>query len=966
MSAMTAALPFGTVTFLFTDIEGSTQLWERYPTKARAALTRHDSIIEEITARHGGTVVRPRGEGDSRFAVFPRATDAVSASADIQRALYEEAWPSPISLRVRMALHTGEADLREGDYYGSDVNRCARLRAVAYGGQTLVSAATQILVRDSLSSGITLRDLGEHRLKDLQRPERVFQVIAPGIPADFPPLRSLGNIPNNLPIQLTSFVGREHEMEEVNSLLVPTGEQSGRATRLVTLTGAGGTGKTRLSLQVAADLLHAYPDGVWFVELAPVVDPSLVPQAVASALGVREAADSLLVESITAYLRPKSALLIFDNCEHLVDACADLVEMLLRLCPRLSVLATSREPLGIAGELPYRVPSLSLPESHQLPDVATLSQYEAVRLFLERARTAQGVQKFALTEQNAGAIAEICRRLDGIPLAIELAAARARVLSVEQIAARLGDQFRLLTGGSRTAMPRQQTLRAAIDWSYNLLSPEECTLLRRLSVFTGGWSLEAAEGVCAGDGIEEFDVLDLLTRLSDKSLVVVEQAPLGGGEVRYRMVETIRQYAADKLLDAGETAQARDRHLEFFLKMAEELGLQTAGPAGRTGLDRLRTDYDNLRAALEWSLGKGEERGGKRESEHAVRLASALSGFWAFRGDLNEGRRWLERAIALFGAADTADTAGSSSGSEATEEDKAWLALRAKVLQGAGTLAWRQADPELAQVWLEESVAIERKLEDTEDLAQSIHILGHALLDQLDFEGARSLFEESLSLFRRVGNKLIAPSLVGDLGVVAYSLGDYPAARSFLERSLAEYRELQASDLIAQQSIRLGDLARSEGDYEQALALYEECLERTRKAGSRLLIAASLHRLGQMARHQGDLSRASSLIKEGLTLHQEEGSKLGIAECLAALAGVASEESNVDRAAVLFGATDALLERIKVPLTPADREQYDSDLAAAKALLEEKAWEGAWVKGRGISIEQAVEYALAQTTMEVT
>ena len=959
-----AALPTGTVTFLFTDIEGSTQLWERYPGQARAALARHDQIIEEIVARHDGMVVRPRGEGDSRFAVFPRATDAVKAAADIQRTLYAEEWPSPITLRVRMALHTGEADLREGDYYGTDVNRCARLRAVAYGGQTLVSAATQVLVGDGLPEGITLRDLGEHRLKDLQRPESVFQVVVSGLPADFPPLSSLGNKPNNLPVQLTSFVGREHEMEEVKSLLVPTGEQPerGTATRLLTLTGAGGTGKTRLSLQVAAELLDAFPDGVWLVELAPVSDGQLVAQAVASVVSVREVADSPLVDSIIEHLRTKMALLIFDNCEHLVQECARLVESLLRMCPRLSVLATSREPLGIAGELPYRVPSLSLPDTDMsvagVPDLFSISQYEAVKLFVERARTAQGTQgtqSFALTEQNAVAIAEICRSLDGIPLAIELAAARARVLSVDQIAARLGDQFRLLTGGNRTAIPRQQTLRAAIDWSYNLLSHEECALLRRLSIFTGGWGLEAAEGVCAGDGIEEFDVLDLLTRLSDKSLVVVEQASVRGDEARYRMLEMIRRYAADKLTDEGEAEQTRDRHLDFFLKMAEELGLQSASPAGRTGLDRLRTDYDNLRAALEWSLGKGEERGGKREIERAARLASALSSFWAWRGDLNEGRRWFERVIALLSSD---DAAGATSGSEATEEDRSWLALRAKVLQDAGTLAWRQTDPEVAQVWLEESVAIQRKLGDlgrVADLANSIHILGHTLLDQLDFDGARSLFEESLSLFRRIGNTLNAPSLVGDLGVVAYSVGDYPAARSFLEQALAEYREVQEPELRAQQVIRLGDLARSEGDYERALVLYEECLQEARKVGSPSLIALALHRLGQMARRQSDLPRAYSLIKESLKFHREEGTKLGIAECLAALAGIAASEGHAARAARLFGATDALLERIKVPLTPADRAEYDRDLAAARSQLDERAWERVYSEGRATSIEEAVE-----------
>lgn len=512
-------LPTGTITFLFTDVEGSTKLWEQYPDTMRPVLTRHDALVEDWVERYDGTVVRPRGEGDSRFAVFVRATDAVVAACAIQQALFSEPWPTSISLRVRVALHTGEADLRDGDYYGSAVNRCARLRSIGHGGQTLLSQVTYELVRDALPEAVRLSALGSHRLKDLQRPEQVFQLLHPALPDNFPPLKSLDALPNNLPMQLTSFIGRQREMAEVKQLLTNS--------RLLTLTGAGGCGKTRLGLQVSADLLEEYVDGVWLAELAALTDPMLVPQAVASVLSAREEPGRQQIETLTDFLKLKSLLLVLDNCEHLVAACAQLATALLRFCPNLWILATSREALGIAGETIWRIPPLSLPSAQMAP-LERLIQYEAVRLFIERATAV--LPAFTVTNQNAPAVAQVCYRLDGIPLAIELAAARVKVLTVEQIYDRLDNQFRLLTGGSRTALPRQQTLRGAIDWSYNLLSEAEQALLCRLSVFAGGWTLEAAEAICAGENIDEIEVLDLLTYLADKSLVIVEQQ---SEEVRY-------------------------------------------------------------------------------------------------------------------------------------------------------------------------------------------------------------------------------------------------------------------------------------------------------------------------------------------------------------------------------------------------------------------------------------------------
>ncbi|HEY8744448.1 MAG TPA: adenylate/guanylate cyclase domain-containing protein, partial [Chloroflexota bacterium] len=601
-------LPTGTVTFLFTDVEGSTRLWEQQPEMMRQVLVRHDAIIEEAVAQHAGVIVRPRGEGDSRFAVFARPSDAVAAAVAIQQALHGETWPLPAPFRVRMALHTGEADLRDGDYYGSAVNRCARLRAITHGGQTLVSQATAHLIRDGLPLDAGLRDLGDQRLSDLSRPERVYQLLHPDLPAEFPPLRSLTALPHNLPLQLTSFIGRERELGELTRRL--------QTARLLTLTGSGGAGKTRLALQVAAELVPRYPDGVWLAELAPLADPALVRRTVAAAVGVREAPGQAILDTLLAALREKRLLLVLDNCEHVLDACARLADALLRGCPGVQLLAASREALGVAGEVSWRVPSLAVPSLEQRVAHEQVAEYDAVQLFVERAQAA--LPSFSITAQNAMALAQVCARLDGIPLALELAAARVKGLTVDQLADRLHDRFRLLTGGSRAALPRQQTLRAAIDWSYDLLDEAEQRLFRRLAVFAGGWTVEAAEAVCAGDGLAHEDVLDILLRLVDKSLALAE-------ERRYRLLETVRQYGRDRLAASGEAGAVYARHAAFYLALAEELEPQFMLGGPTIGRDGLVAEIDNQRAALNWYADSDDV-------EAVLRLAGALLWYWFFQG----------------------------------------------------------------------------------------------------------------------------------------------------------------------------------------------------------------------------------------------------------------------------------------------------------------------------------------------
>ena len=922
-------LPTGTVTFLLTDIEGSTHLWEQHPEAMPAALARHDALIAEVVQQHGGAVVKSRGEGDSFFAVFARAVDAVVAAGALQQVLHAESWPEGVVLRVRLAVHTGDAELREGDYYGAAVNRCARLRAIAFGGQILLSLATQELVRDHLPSGLALRDLGEHRLRDLVRPERVFQLDVPGVPTELRPLRSLEAFPTNLPVQLTSFIGRERELAEVKQLL--------EHHRLVTFTGAGGTGKSRLSLQVAADLLDAYPDGVWLVELAPLADSRLVPGAVAGVLGLREEAGRPLLSTLTDVLRTKALLLILDNCEHLISACAELAEALLRRSTQLRILASSREALGIAGEHPFRVPSLSLPDPRRLssatPDLATaLSQSEAVRLFIDRAVTIQ--PHFRVTNRNAPAVAQICHRLDGIPLAIELAAARVKVLPVEQIASRLDDRFRLLTGGSRTALPRQQTLRALIDWSYDLLSEAERTLLRRLSVFAGGWTLEAAEAVCTGDGVDEYDVLELLTRLVDKSLVLPEEHD---GEARYRLPETVRQYARDRLVEAGEAAALGERHLAYCLAFSERAEPELWGSDQFAWLERLEQEHDNLRAALQQSLVGSEDRRPEGTAEAALRLAGAVWLFWVWRGHFREGREWLEQALAT--------TRGAS------------VRARAKALLGAGWLAGEQSEYARATSLLEESLALSRAARDPWATAHALGGLGLVALNQGHYERATVLHTESLELCRTMGGQMQIAAALYWLGDGALYQGHDAQAQALYEESLALLRPLGATLRTSRVLFRLGRVVYRQGDPARAEALLEESLALNRNLRDQWGSAYALLSLGQVVHARGDTERAALLGRDALRLGRDLGERRIIAQSLELLAHVGHVRGDDRRAARLLGAAEALRDSIGAPVPPADRPEYDDALAAVRRELSETAFRMAWAQGRAMGLEEAMAEA---------
>ena len=695
-----------------------------------------------------------------------------------------------------------------------------------------------------------------------------------------PRSKSVSPTHHNLPAQITSFVGRERELADVRKLLA--------GTRLLTLIGGGGSGKTRLALQVTRDVLQDYTDGAWLVELASLSGPDLVPQAVASPLGVVEQPGRSLTESLLRYLKPRSLLLLVDNCEHLVSGCAVLLDTLLRGCPALRILATSREGLRIVGESTYLLPSLSLPDPDAPRAFESVLQSAAVRLFAERASLHR--PGFSVTRENAPAVAAVCRRLDGMPLAIELAAARVRSLTVEQIASRLDDTFRLLTGGSRAGPPRHQTLRATMDWSYDLLLDQERALWRRISTFAGGWTLEAAEAICPGTGVEAAGLLDLLTQLVDKSLVLVDEH---SGEARYRMLEVVREYGRDRLWDSGESVRVQDRHLDWYLKLAERADVELGGPGQEAWLDRLELERDNLRLALEWSHTKGDG------AEAEMRLAGALRWFWFVRGHWSEGRARLERAL--------------------TRRNEASENAVTRALLGAAMLARFQGDHQQARALSEDGLAVSRHLSDKESLAWFLISLGAVELHEGDYGKAASLFEQSLIPSRDLGDRWLMCTALANLGVVA----------------------------------------RIQGDLDRAAALFRESFALSKKAGDTWRMALALHGMGKVAFRRGDHIEAKKFYTESLVLSKQVRDRWIADDCLEGLASVACAQGQHGRAVRLLGTSDALREMLGYHPLASEQADHERCVATAQAALGERAYAAAWSEGRTVTLEQAIEDAVA-------
>ena len=780
---------------------------------------------------------------------------------------------------------------------------------------------------DSLGIPANQREIFVECARGLRTVDQLPLAREPGVPTATR-TRMPKSSHHNLPVQLTSFIGRKKEIIDVIHLL--------ERARLVTLIGSGGTGKTRLSIQVANELLDKYRHGVWIVELAPILDPLLIPRITALAIGLRGEPRHPVVDMLSDYLHEKKMLLLLDNCEHLIEACAEFSDLLLHACPHIRILATSREALGIAGETTYLVPSLKLPEMQNLPTVHALSQSEAVQLFIERAT--EKTQSFIMTDENASSIAQICYHLDGIPLAIELAAGKIRALSIQQIAQRLDDRFHLLTGGSRTELPRHQTLQAAVEWSYNLLSPKEQTLFRRLSVFVNGWTLEAAEEVCVGDGVEPYDILDLLTHLVNKSLVLVTERSQSG-ETRYHMLETIRQYAREKLFASGATEIVGGHHLEFFLRFAEEAEPKLHGSEQLTWFNHLEAEHDNFRAALDWAKASGS-------AQEGLRLASALRLFWYVRGYWSEGRKWLTEMLTQPGA---------------------WERTlpRAGALAMAASLATYQGDLAIGQALAMESIMLCRQLDEEGKyiLAFALGTLGWNLIGQ-DADSAHAALEESLAIARQIGYKYVIATSLNALGNILQQQGAHSAAQTMFEESVATSQDEGDRRYSAAPLASLGFVLYKQGDPISARSNLDQALMIAREMGDERHVVWALISLGDIEISEGHYKQAQSNYAESLAVGRKIGGKDGIAECLEALATLlVTKNYNLAEnrnAAKLFGAAETLRESFNIFRESSLRISYDRIVDILSERLGKTTFETAWAQGKAMTIEQAIDLALEE------
>jgi len=1079
-----AQLPRGTVTFLFTDVEGSTVAWIRNPSVMRAALVRHDELIDTIVTQRDGVLVRPRGEGDSRFAVFPRATDAVDAATDMQIALCREAWPTDAPLRVRIALHTGEADLRSGDYYGPAVNHCARLRAIAHGGQVLVSSVTANLVRESLVTGISLRDLGEHVLKDMEQPEHVWQLVHTDLPDEFPApasrdrerpgvelgkllrryrlatgrtqedladkaglsLRALSdlergvrsaphpdsirrlanalglqgddrvalmsaitepggaetpgahtenssrralstskprsfgsllrqrrlaaglsqdelaqrtglsrrgladlergarNYPHgdtvrriaealglspadtaeliasgqrtepspsigrySLPVEPVALIGRDHQISELQLIL--------KSARIVTLTGPGGIGKTRLALELARRLEADYDNGAVLVDLAPVSDPSGVVRAAADALGIQEESNRSLLDTVQEHLAIRQVLVMLDNCEHLLDASARLADWVVRHCAEVRVVATSREPMRFAAEVAWPVPPLRLEHAREL--------------FVERAHAAHAA--LHLTDDDQSVVSEICQELEGIPLAIELAAARVPTLALRQIRDRLSQRLRLLSGGGRLTSARHQTLRATIDWSYGLLLERERQLFDQLAVFSGGWDLTAAEQVCATDVLASSELLDLLTELVRKSLVIAE---LGAERTRYTLLETIREYASERLEAAGKRSETRRRHIAYYRALAEPGSLTRRGVRYAVDMQLLLREHNNLRAALSSALELGEMNEG-------LSLCYALGGFWLSQGLLDEGQRWfdtfLERA-----------------------DDLEW-GVQVDGLFTAGRIAEYSGVLERARTLHQRSLDLARQHDDVARSVRALYGLGDIALHHAEYAEAERYLEQGLALGRSGGATSALAEALASLATIAEARGDADLANKRLEESLHIQRALGDKWGIAFALNELGQRVRRRGDLERAQSIHEESHDLWRQSGSRMGERAALMNLALISLDRGQLTRATACARSTLGICREMmDASATTVRCVEIAARVLQAYGSSTVASSLLGAASAQRESLGAPVPRTEQPEYTILLEAARESLGEDDFRLARASGMQLAIDEAVDLAATE------
>lgn len=920
-----SALPTGTVTFLFTDIEGSTKLWEKFPEAMKSALAKHDAILKEAVESNRGQVVKTTGDGI--HAVFSTAIDAIHAAIQSQHQLNspildsqlpiannqshnespvrraEPVEASSLSLKSRMGLHTGEAELREGDYFGQTLNRAARIMSAGHGGQILISDVVAQVASEHLSDGVSLLDLGEHYLKGVVQAEKIYQIVAPNLQKDFPPLNSIPTATNNLPQQLTSFIGRERELKEACEKLA--------SAKLLTLIGPGGTGKTRLSIQIGAEGLANFKHGVWLIELAPISDPAYIIPAIATVFEIRAVQNIPLIQFVLDYLRAKEILLILDNCEHLVEASAGVANQLLHECSQLKIVASSREALGVDGETVYRVPSLK--------------DDEATRLFVERATKAE--PRFRLTDENASFVAQICSRLDGIPLAIELAAARVKLLTPEQIAARLDDRFKLLTGGVRTALPRQQTLRALIDWSYQLLNPTEQRALRGLSVFSGGWTFEAAESVVGAD-----EALEGLSGLVNKSLVIVEEQD---GKSRYGFLETIRQYAMEKLVEAGEAIETRDRHLDFMLGVMKFSPTRMFGMESLELLNEIEAEHENLRAALEWATANHPDK--------ALKLAYSAGGFWTIRDFNAEAHLWCSTIL------------------EKTETMTRLEEARCRLYSLLGWLYVTMGEHKKGRAATEQAIALSEKGSDVALTARAYTVLSLSCGFMGDFANAFAASEKAESIAREHDLTAELAFVCATRGQLEFlGRGDLPSAMKHTQEAAdlahkAGY--IWASTFV---DIGLGHMSALMGDMETARAAFGRSAETAKRLGNKRGVLSSQSDFAHILRQHGELDEALASYKDVLPKWKDLGHRAAVAHVMECTAFILVKKEEPERAANLLAAANALREAIDSEMTQIEKEEHAKELSGLRELLGEAEFKKEWDKGRKLTMDEAIELALGK------
>lgn len=947
-------IPTGKVTFLFSDVEGSTKLAQLYPDSLQSSMQRHNEIMIEAIESNNGLVFEI--VGDAFCAAFGDPDDAIRAALTAQENLNSESWKEAV-IKVRMGIHIGEAEWLAGKYSGYiTLARTQRIMSAAHGGQVIISGDIYSKVKDNF----TFRDLGERRLKDLRQTERLYQFTSSKLQTDFPPLNTLDVRPHNLPVQLTAFIGREKELTDIKDLL--------SKTHLLTLIGSGGTGKTRIALQTGAEMIDDFESGVWFVDLAPLLESELLPQTIAEAIGVKEDPKRDLTETLIDYLKDKEILIILDNCEHLIEACSKLSEKLLQSSPKLKIIATSREALRITGEQTLRVSSLSQPNPDKDNTIEKLLKFESVKLFIDRAISVN--QNFKVTESNAKALAEICHRLDGIPLAIELAAARIKVLSLEKICERLNDRFKLLTSGERTALPRQQTLRALIDWSYDLLSEQEKILWRRLSVFAGGWTMEASEEVCGEMNINKDDILDLLNNLIEKSIIIFDEV-----KDRYRLLETIRQYGEEKLKEANEKNFVFDKHLNYYMKSAEYIKPKLIGADLKTWLDKLDDDYSNYQTALAWSIEVNKR-------QEAPRLVVALCKYWHIRGFFYEGRRWINMLN--------------------IEKEDIPKPLLASILNYLGVFDYAQGEFAKAQTELEKAFEIRKESGDKKSLVDGLNILGLLAYDKGEYDKARKLHEECLKLQREIGDKVGIATSINNLGLVYQNIkseeknekvellykeglklfrelrdtrktatflnflgnesldkNEYENAEKYFEESLVLFRELGNIRGVAFSLGNLAILKKNQGEFERAKTLLHESLTLSENSGDKLGIALSLNISGEISIYQGEYRQAYALLKKSLEILLELGNYLFISTNILELIQLFILKNNFSGATVIMSSIDYAMSSIGAVFEIETQNKFEKTITVLKEKLSEEEYLKYWNEGREINLTKAAELALS-------